>query len=172
MVSIKKSRFIIVGLICMITIFTIGFLFGQSSASDEIDSDLPQNIKIDAKALIKQITIKEVNVDNYQYKITFVVTINSDMHELIDQKIINTIYNVPISGEVITSNNEAISLGVKKETIELDFSKDSTFDLYFNIDEQIATDIINNIDSINVKFILSDDPLNVYEYVTSYIYED
>ena len=94
------------------------------------------------------------------------------MHELIDQKIINTIYNVPISGEIITSNNEAISLGVKKEIIELDFSKDSTFDLYFNIDEQIATDIINNIDSINVKFILSDDPLNVYEYVTSYIYED
>ena len=131
-----------------------------------------QNIKIDAKALIKQITIKEVNVDSDQYRITFVVTTNSDMHELIDQKIINTIYNVPISGEIITSNNEAISLGVKKEIIELDFSKDSTFDLYFNIDEQIATDIINNIDSINVKFILSDDPLNVYEYVTSYIYED
>lgn len=172
MVSIKKSKFIIVGLICMITIFTIGFLFGQSSASDETDNDLPQNIKIDAKALIKQITIKEVNVDSDQYRITFVVTTNSDMHELIDQKIINTIYNVPISGEIITSNNEAISLGVKKEIIELDFSKDSTFDLYFNIDEQIATDIINNIDSINVKFILSDDPLNVYEYVTSYIYED
>ena len=172
MVSMKKSKFIIVGLICMITIFTIGYLFGQNSASDEIDNDLPQNIKIDAKALIKQITIKEVNVDTDQYKITFDVTINSDMHELIDQKIINTIYNVPISGEIITSNNEAISLSVKNELIELDFSKDSTFGLFFNIDEQIVTDNINNIDSFNVKFILKNDPLNIYEYVTSYIYED
>ena len=73
MVSIKKSKFIIVGLICMITIFTIGYLFGQSSASDDIDSDLPQNIKIDAKALIKQITIKEVNVDRDQYRITLLL---------------------------------------------------------------------------------------------------
>lgn len=169
MVQIKKTYLILITLLSLTFTLGVGYIIGNS-VNSEAECDLPQNVKIDVKAILQEIKILEVIQKDSMLDITFSVTINDSIKELIDEKIICTIYDAPVSAEVINRVGNVVALTPTVSKYQFDFSDNTTFTISFNLDSVAYKEIFNDAQSVNVSFMLDETSSNTHEYITTYVF--
>lgn len=169
MLQIKKKTLTVIALFSLCITFGLGYLVGNNFKGQE-NKELPTGINLSAQAIIKEISISEVIQEENTLHITFTVSRKEDVQELINQKIINTVYKAPISAELINDKGNAVVLTPSITEYEFDFASIETFFVSFTLDSVVYEETLKNAQGINVLFVFDDSLTSGYEFMTTYMF--